>query len=165
MTSMQKMNPKKTARIAGLLYLIIALLGIFSLLYGPENLIVPGDAAATANNIKASESLFRLAFVGDLLGQVIFIFLVLLLYRLLKPVKKNLAVLMVVLVLVGIPIAMLNDLNQIAALMILSGAEFSTGPVRPNLNPETHPGFARPPRERQYPHSPIRRPYEDFHGP
>jgi hypothetical protein len=121
----EKNNPKKTARIAGLLYLIIALLGIFSMLYGPNSQIVPGDPAATVNNIKASESLYRIAFIGDLLGQVIFIFLVLLLYKLLKPVNKNLSVLMVVLVLVGIPIAMLNDLNQIAALLISSGADYS----------------------------------------
>ena len=124
MSTKEKMNPKRTARIAGVLYLIIAVLGIFSMLYGPESYFVPGDAAATANNIAASESMYRLAFMGDLLGQVLFIFLALLLYRLLKPVNKNLSVLMAILVLVGIPIAMLNDLNQIAALLLSSGAEY-----------------------------------------
>jgi hypothetical protein len=127
MTTNSEMNPKKTARIAGLLYLIIAVLGIFSMLYGPESHSVPGDAAATASNISAAESTYRLAFMGDLIGQVLFIFLVLLLYKLLKPVNNNLAVLMVVLVLVGIPIAMLNDLNQIAALLLSSGAESLPG--------------------------------------
>jgi hypothetical protein len=122
MTTKEKMNPKKTARVAGLLYLMIAIFGIFSMLYGPESLIVPGDAESTANNIAASEPLYRIAFMGDLIGQVIFIFLVILLYKLLKPVNKNQAVLMVVLVLVGVPIAMLNDLNQIAAMMIASSA-------------------------------------------
>ena len=126
MTTKEKMDPIKTARVAGLLYLIIAIFGIFSMFYGPESLIVPGDAAATASNIMASESLYRLAFMGDLIGQVVFIFLVLLLYKLLKPLNKNLAVLMVVLVLVGIPIAMLNDLNQIAALLLSSGADYLT---------------------------------------
>jgi hypothetical protein len=121
------MNPKKTARIAGLLYLIIAVLGIFSMLYGPESHLVPGDAAATASNISASEPMYRLAFMGDLIGQVLFIFLALLLYKLLKPVNKNLSVLMVVLVLVGIPIAMLNDLNQIAALLLSNRAEYLPG--------------------------------------
>ena len=124
MTTNTEMNPKKMARIAGLLYLIIAVLGIFSMLYGPESHFVPGDAAATTSNISAAESMYRLAFMGDLIGQVLFIFLILLLYKLLKPVNKNLAVLMVVLVLVGIPIAMLNDLNQIAALLLSSGAEY-----------------------------------------
>jgi hypothetical protein len=122
MTTTTKMNPRKTARIAGLLYLMIAIFGIFSMLYGPESLLVPGDAGATAQNIKASESMYRLAFMGDLLGQMFFIFLVLLLYQLLKPVNKKQAVVMAVLVLVGVPIAMLNDLNQIAALMIASSA-------------------------------------------
>jgi hypothetical protein len=120
MTTKEKMNPKKTARVAGLLYLMIAIFGIFSMLYGPESLLVPEDAESTAKNIATSESMYRLAFMGDLIGQVIFIFLVLLLYKLLKSVNKNQAVLMVVLVLVGVPIAMLNDLNQIAAMMIAS---------------------------------------------
>jgi len=126
MTTKEIMNPNKTARVAGLLYLIPAILGIFSMLYGPESLIEPGDAATTANNIMASESLYRLAFMGDLISQVVFIFLVLLLYKLLKPVNKSHAVLMVVLVLVGIPIAMLNNLNQIAALLLSSGANYLT---------------------------------------
>ena len=125
MTTKEKMNPKKTARVAGLLYLMIAIFGIFSMLYGPESLIVPGDVTATVENIAASESMYRLAFMGDLIGHVIFVFLFLFLYKLLKPVNRNIAVLMVVLVLVGIPIAMLNDLNQIAALLLSSGADYS----------------------------------------
>jgi hypothetical protein len=126
MNNKEKMNPKRTARIAGLLYLLIAIFGIFSMLYGPESHLVPRDATATADNIAAAEPLYRLAFLGDLLGQVIFVFLVLLLYRLLKPVDKNIAVLMVVLVLVGVPIAMLNDLNQMAALLLSTGAGYLT---------------------------------------
>jgi len=125
MTTKEKMNSiNKTARVAGLLYLIVAIFGIFSMLYGPESLIVPGDAATTVNNIKSSESSFRLAFMGDLIGQVVFIFLALLLYKILKPVNKNHAVLMVILILVGIPITMLNLLNQIAALLLMSGAGY-----------------------------------------
>ena len=122
MPTKEKMNPKKTARVAGLLYLMIAIFGIFSMLYGPESLVVSGDPAATVKNVAASEAMYRLAFMGDLIGQVFFVFLVLLLYKLLIPVNKNQAVLMAVLVLVGVPIAMLNDLNQIAALMIASTA-------------------------------------------
>ena len=122
MNTQVKMKPKRTARVAGLLYLLITIFGIFSMLYGPESLTVTGDIGATAVNIESSEMMYRFAFMGDLLGQVIFIFLVLLLYKLLKIVNKEQAVLMVVLVLVGVPIAMLNDLNQIAALMIASGA-------------------------------------------
>jgi hypothetical protein len=73
-------------------------------MYVPSTLIVSGDAAATANNIMANEMLFRLGIVGSLLVQIIQILVVLLLYKLLKPVNKNMAVLMVVFALVGIPI-------------------------------------------------------------
>ena len=117
---------KKTARIAGLLYLIIALLAPFGEMFVRQSLVVPGDAAATANNIMASESLFRLGFVSDLIVQMIHIFLVLFLYKLLKSVNKNHALLMVVLGLVGVPIAMLNELNQVAALLLSSGADYLT---------------------------------------
>jgi hypothetical protein len=126
MTTKEKMNPKKTARIAGLLYLIMVLFMVFGLRYVPLNLIVPGDAATTANNIMTSEGLFRSGIVSFLIGQTVFILLVLVLYKLLKPVNKNHALLMVIFVLVGVPIAMLNTLNQFAALLLLSGADYLT---------------------------------------
>ena len=92
----------------------------------PATLIVPGDAATTVNNIKASESLFRLGFVSGLITQTVQILLVLVLYQLLKPVNKKHALLMVIFALVGIPIAMLNLLNQSVALLLLSGAGYLT---------------------------------------
>jgi len=69
----------KTARFAGLLYLILAVVSAFGLLYVPSVILVPGDSAATATNIVASESLFRLGFVGNLLAFTINIFVVVLL--------------------------------------------------------------------------------------
>lgn len=111
---------KKTARIAGLLYLISP--APFGLLY-VSSLVVPGDAAATVKNILASESLVRLSIVSNLLSQIIFIFLSLALYQLLKSVNKNMAALMVILNLVGTPITMLNDLNQLAVLLLLHSAD------------------------------------------
>jgi len=122
----EKMNPNKTARVAGILYLLVAVCGIFNAMYGPSSLIVSGDAATTVNNIMASESLFRLSILSDLIGQTAHIWLVLALYKLLKPVNNNHAVLMVVLGLLGVPIAMLNMLNQFAALLLLSGADYLT---------------------------------------
>jgi len=74
----------------------------------------------------ASESLFRLGIVSDLLASIVMILVVLVLYKLLKPVNKNMALLMVTFVLVGAPIAMLNKLNQFAALQLLSGADYLT---------------------------------------
>ena len=126
MITKEKMNPKKTARIAGVLYLLMIPLGVFGILYIPSTLVVPGDAAATASNIMANELLFRLSIVSALLTQLVYIFVVLFLYELLKPVNKNHAVLMVIFTLVAVPIAMLNELNKIAVLLLLSGAEYLT---------------------------------------
>jgi hypothetical protein len=118
-------STKKQARVAGLLYLLGAIIAPIGLLLIPSRLIVAGDAAATADNIRASESLFRIGIASELIHQVIFIFLVLALYRLFKVVDQNLAALMVVLgALVSVPIVFLSVLNEIAALVLLSGAEF-----------------------------------------
>jgi hypothetical protein len=111
----------KTARISGLLYLIGSVTGVFGILYGPS-LVVPGDAAATARHILASASLFRLSIVSALLCQILFIFVGLALYQLLKVVNQTMAVLMVIFLLLSIPIAMLNELNNVAVLYLLSGA-------------------------------------------
>jgi len=119
-------SPLVYARVAGFLYLIMIPFALFGMMYVPSNLIVPGDAATTANNIMASESLFRLGIVSALITQIIGILLVLVLYKLLKPVNKNHAVLMVIFMLVAIPIAMLNELNKFAALLLLSGADYLT---------------------------------------
>jgi hypothetical protein len=115
---------KKTARLAGFLYLMVVPLGIFGIMYVPSRLIVAGDAAATANNLMASESLFRLAIVSNLLASIVMLLVVLVLYKLLKPVNKNMAWLMVIFVLVAVPIAMLSELTQFTALQLLSGADY-----------------------------------------
>jgi hypothetical protein len=119
----EKVNPNKIARIAGILYIppwVLSLVAIFL----RQELIVPGDAVATSNNIVASKSVFTLSIVMDLTVQVVFIFLVLFLYKLLKPVDKNQAGMMVVLFLVSVPIAMLNAVNHFAALLVSTGADY-----------------------------------------
>jgi hypothetical protein len=105
-----------------LLYLVGSVAGAFGILYGPS-LVTPGDAAATASHIQASASLFRLSIVSALLCQVIFIFVVLALYQVLKVVNQNMAALMVIFMLLSVPIAMLNELNNVAILYLLSGAD------------------------------------------
>jgi hypothetical protein len=110
--------------MAGFWYLLMAITAPIGLLYVPAQLIAPDDATATAHNIMAAESLFRVGIVSYLLCQLVFIPLVLTLYRLLKGVNQHHASLMVVLVLVSIPIAFLNMLNPLAALLLLSGAGF-----------------------------------------
>lgn len=127
MNSKKKANPiQKTARIAGFLYMLLIPFGVFGMLYIPNTLFVPGDAAATANNIMANEMVFRFSIVSALFTQVIQIFVVLYLYKLLKSVSRSVAVLMVVFILVAVPIAMLNELNQFAVLLLLNGADYLT---------------------------------------
>ncbi|NDJ33546.1 MAG: DUF4386 domain-containing protein [Chloroflexi bacterium] len=98
----------------------------FGILYVSSVLIEPGNAAATADNIIASEALFRLGMVSDLLGQVMFLGLALALYKLLKPVDPNHAAVMLAIVIVSIPIAMLNVLNNVAALLLLTHGNYLT---------------------------------------
>lgn len=109
------------ARLAGWLYLLVIPLGIFGGLYVPSKLIVAGNAAATAANLTASESLFRLGIVSELLASIDMLFVVLLLYGLLKFVNKSMALLMVMLVVAGASIAMLSSIFQLQALKLLDG--------------------------------------------
>ena len=106
---------RRTARVAGLLYLIVFVLGPLGEFLVRQSLIVPGDAATTASNIMASESLFRLGFVSDLVRQMVLVLLPLVLYKLLRPVDKDIAAAMLVFALVAAPVAMLSLLNQFAA--------------------------------------------------
>jgi len=107
-----------------LLYLLGSIPGFFALLYVPGKLMVHGDPTATAHNIAASETLYRLGIFADLAGQTIFIFVALALYHLLKGVNQRHALLMLVLLLVSIPIAFLNELNSVAAVTLARGADF-----------------------------------------
>jgi len=112
-------------RVAGFLYLLLVVFAPLRLIYIPSTLFVRGNATATANNIAAHELLFRLGIATDLFCGTILIFLVLALYRLLKGVDQNLAVLMVILGGV-LPAAVdfFNVLNDAAALMLVRGADF-----------------------------------------
>src|SRR5713226_9995517 len=116
----------KAARVAGAVYLSLVVTAPFSLIDIPRTLIVRGNATATANNILAHETLFRLGFVADLISSVIFIFLVLALYRLLSGVNKTYASLMVALALVSAAVGFMNVLSNIAALTLLRGGDFLT---------------------------------------
>jgi Domain of unknown function (DUF4386) len=114
----------KAARVAGAVYLSMAVTAPFSLIYIPRTLIVRGDATATATNILAHETLFRFGIVADLISSVIFFFVAMALYRLLSGVNKTHASLMVALVLVSVAVGFMNVLNNIAALTLFRGADF-----------------------------------------
>ena len=115
---------KDPGRHAGLLYLLASIPGFFALLYVPSKIFVHGNTTATANNIAAHEMLFRLGIAADLIGQVLFIFVALALYYLLKGVNPRHALLMLILILIAIPIAFVNEVNSIAALVSARGADF-----------------------------------------
>jgi hypothetical protein len=122
-----KMNsPQKIARIAACIFLGIFFLGMSTELFIRPGMIVSGDAAATVRNIAASEALFRLSLVSDLLRQVLLMLLPLVLYKLLKPVNKTIAALMVIFALVGVSISMLNEINHFAVLLLSSGVGYLT---------------------------------------
>jgi hypothetical protein len=117
-------SSKKTARIAGLLYLVNAVTGFFGIIYVPSRLVVSANVGATANSILASERLFRLGIVSELICAVEFIFLLWVLYRLFGGVSKAHASLMVIFGLAFVPIMCMNVLSEIAALTLLRGADF-----------------------------------------
>ncbi len=111
-------SPLVTARLAGFFYLMQVLLFVFS------SLILPGDSPAMIDNIKISESQLRLGIIGSLAGQIVGILYVLFLYKLLKPVNKNVATLMLVFALMVPPITMLNELTRLSALQLVGRAEY-----------------------------------------
>jgi hypothetical protein len=115
---------KRQARIAGLLYLTL-MTAPLRLIYIPSKLFVAGNASATANNIAAHETLFRLGMLSDLFTATMAIFLTLALYRLFKGVDEGLARLVVILgALMVTPIYFLNTVNDAAALLLARGPTF-----------------------------------------
>ena len=120
----EKMNSlKKTARGAGILYILMDVFMIFSGMVVDPKIYVPGDAVATVSNILASEWLFRLGFVSSLVGLILQLFLVHVLYELFTSVDKGQARLMVIFIVAGVSVAFLYTLFQFAPILLLSGTE------------------------------------------
>jgi Domain of unknown function (DUF4386) len=109
-------SEKRLARTAGLLYLIVGVCGGFSELYVRASVKVPGDAAATADNIAASATLFRIGALTDLVDIACFLVLALVLYGLLKPVGAKAALAMLVFNAVSVAVMTANMVNHLAAL-------------------------------------------------
>ena len=124
---------KAAARRAGALYLlfsIVAIIGEFVL----PGFVVPGDATATARNITAAELTYRIGILTGFFTLVIFIFLVVSLYNLLKDVDKGHAMLMVLLVSIGVASALANLLNKFAPLILLGDADYLSVFTKPQLD-------------------------------
>jgi hypothetical protein len=117
-------SQRKVARVAGLLYLLMAILGAFSMMYVDAKLYVSGDATATVTNILAFESLFRLGVASSLISIILFLLVVHFLYKLLKSVDIDLARLMVIFVVVSIPVGL--NFYEFAPILLLKGAEYRT---------------------------------------
>ena len=115
---------RNTARIAGLLYLVIILAGIFAEFMVRSSLIVSGDAAATAENIMASEGLFRIGITSDLIMIMSDVAIALLFFVLLKPVSNTLALLAAFFRLAQAATLGINLLNLFFALQLLGGADY-----------------------------------------
>ena len=121
------MNPtKKTARLAGLLYLIWVITGVYGVFYIPPHTIVQGDAAATAGKILANEFLFRTGIVNDIISNTLWVFIVYVLYRLFKQVNDGQAKLMFALVVVQIPAVFFMEALNITSLLLFKGELLKT---------------------------------------
>jgi len=118
----RRVEPQVYARVAGLLYLTIIVAGIFAEFFVRSELIVAGDAAATADNIAQSGLLFRFSLVADLVMLTSDVALALCLYVLLKPVSNPLSLLAAFFRLAQAATLGLNLLNQFAVVLLLSGA-------------------------------------------
>jgi hypothetical protein len=115
---------KKTARIAGILFLIMAIIGPFSMMYVPSQLIVPGNAAATAGNIMASGSLFRMGILGHLVILLADLGVAILLYVILRPVNRTIALIAAALRLIMVAMRGINLLNYFIVLILLNGTSY-----------------------------------------
>lgn len=125
---------KKTARITGVLYLIIFVANLFVFIFVSGSLNVPGDAAATAGNILASESLYRSGVASYLLVFLSEIGVAILLYRLLKPVNETLSMMAMATRLMQAAVHAVNLLNFIFPLVLLNGGDYLTTFTPDQLN-------------------------------
>jgi hypothetical protein len=117
-------SPQLYARLGGVLYLAIIALGMFGEMFVRGSLVVPGEAAATANNIEASQLLWRMGIAGDLLMQVLDVPVIVVLYLLLKPVSKSLALLATLINLVQTAVLAANKLNLLVPLFLLENSGY-----------------------------------------
>ena len=133
-TGIAEMSPRDKARLAGLFFLLTIIAGVFAQGFVSGRLVVSGDAAATANNILSHEALFRLGFAVYMIEMVCQIITTMLLYDLLKPVNRSVALLAAALGLVGCGIKTLSRLFYYAPLVVLGGTHYLVGFSAEQLN-------------------------------
>ena len=124
MSASLERSPQRYARIGGILYLAIIFLGLFGEMVARGTLVVSGDAAATASGISTSEFLWRAGIVGDLLMHVFDVPVIVILYLLLRPVSKSLALFATFINLVQTAVLVANKLNLVVPLLLLGDASY-----------------------------------------
>jgi hypothetical protein len=122
---------KKTAHLAGVLYLLMGIAGFYNLMIVPGGL--GSTAAAVASHITAAEMTYRIGLLAGLLSNVLFIALVVVLYALFKDVDRDQVRLLVLFVAVEVILGVADLTFQGAPLVLLSGADFLSGLSRPEL--------------------------------
>lgn len=127
-------STKQAGRFAGIMYFVSSLPAPFSLLYIPSVFLVPGDATATANKIRASELLFRAGIAAELLSAGLFIWVAVAMYKLFRDVNRSRALALMILILVSVPISYLNELNRVAAVMFARGGSSLANFTQPQLD-------------------------------
>ena len=124
MNSSTERSPQRYARLGGALYLAIIALGMFGELFVRGTLVVSGNAAATADNIEASQMLWRMGIAGDLLMHVFDVPVIVVLYLLLKPVSKSLALLATLINLIQTAVLVANKLSLLVPLYLLENSGY-----------------------------------------
>lgn len=125
---MDPQDPRAMARIAGLLYLVVVLAGIFSLAYVPSQTQVADDAVATLAAIRSHEMLFRLGIAAGIICYTAFLLLPLALHRVLAAHGRTAAALMVAFALVSVPLSFANLQHKLAVLALLGNASAVPSP-------------------------------------
>lgn len=124
----EKMNPnKKTARIAGILFLMMVVFGIAAEILFRQKIFSSSDITVTANNILSNNFLYRAGILSDMLMSLSYLFTALVLYKLFSSVDKNMAATMVVFATAGSVLLLFNVLIEIAPLYILSSNDYLNG--------------------------------------
>lgn len=118
---------KTTARIAGLLYLLQIPLGIFGIMYIPKFIVSPNNLSATISNILANEFMFRLSIVSAVVCAIITVITAIFISKVLKPVHNNWAKAIIIFAALAAPISILNELNDIAVLLLAKRSSITAG--------------------------------------
>jgi len=118
------MTNKKTARIAGMVFLLMVIFGLAAEIFFRQKIFSTSDMATTANNILSNTFLYRAGVLSDMLMSLSYMLTALILYKLLSSVNKNMAATMVVFATAGSVLLLFNILIEIAPLYILNGNEF-----------------------------------------